>query len=128
VEEASAGLTTAIPPGTRLISLDSWGKGGTGAVVGLSGLAAVEYALDRARVITQIVRTLVGISGSSVERVWLLEEGQPWGMDLMEGGVDNGPVDYATLAGFTSVRPGGQGDPKVRPLRRASVSRPLERR
>jgi spore germination protein GerM len=99
-EEASAGLTMAIPPGTRLISLDSRGKGGIGAVVGLSGLAAVEDALDRARVITQIVRTLVGISGSSVERVWLLEEGQPWGMDLMEGGVDNGPFDYATLGGF----------------------------
>jgi spore germination protein GerM len=99
-EEASAGLTTAIPPGTRLITLDSRGKGGTGAVVGLSGLDAVDDALERARVITQIVRTLVGISGSSVERVWLLEEGQPWGMYLMDGRVDNGPFDYGTLGGF----------------------------
>ena len=99
-EEASAGLTTAIPPGTRLISLESRGKGGTGALVGLSGLDAVDDGLDRARVITQIVRTLVGISGSSVERVWLLDEGEPWGMYLMEGGVDNGPFDYATLGGF----------------------------
>jgi spore germination protein GerM len=97
-EEASAGLTTAIPPGTRLISLESRGR--TGAVVGLSGLDAVDDGLDRARVITQIVRTLVGISSSSVKRVWLVEEGQPWGMYLMEGGVDNGPFDYGTLGGF----------------------------
>jgi hypothetical protein len=99
-EEAKAGFTTAIPRGTRLISLRSRGNGRTGAVIKLSGLDGVHDALDRARIITQIVRTLVGISYGSVDRVWLLEDGEPWGMYLMDGGVDNGPFDYDTLNGF----------------------------
>jgi spore germination protein GerM len=97
-EEAANGLTTAIPAGTRLISLRSRGEGGTGAVVNLSGLDGVDDGIDRARVITQIVRTLVGISYSSVERVWLRENGEPWGMYLMDGGVDDGPYDYSNIS------------------------------
>jgi Sporulation and spore germination len=99
-EEAETGLTTAIPAGTRLISLRLRGYGGSGYVVNLSGLDGVDDALDRARIITQIVRTFVGISSGSVERVWLLEDGEPWGMYLMDGGVDNGPLDYETIRGF----------------------------
>jgi spore germination protein GerM len=99
-EEAAAGLTTAIPAGTTLISLRFRDEGGTGAVVNLSGLDGVDDALDRARMITQIVRTLVGISYGSVKSVWLLADGKPWGMYLMEGGVDNGPFDYDTISGF----------------------------
>jgi spore germination protein GerM len=97
-EEASTGLTTAIPAGTRLISLGSRGQGGTGAVVNLSGLGSVTDGLDRARVITQIVRTLVGISYGSVDRVWLREDGKPWGMYLMDGGVFDGPYDYSNIS------------------------------
>lgn len=33
-------------------------------------------------------------------RVWLLEDGEPWGMYLLDGGVQNGPFDYDTLLGF----------------------------
>jgi hypothetical protein len=98
VEEASAGLTTAIPAGTRLISLRSRGEGGTGAIVSLSGLDGVDDGLDRARIITQIVRTLVGISYGSVNRVWLFNDGEPWGMYLMDGGVYNGPYDYSNIS------------------------------
>jgi spore germination protein GerM len=97
-EEAVNGLTTAIPAGTRLISFRSRGEGGTGAVVNLSGLDGVDDGIDRARVITQIVRTLVGISYSSVERVWLRENGEPWGMYLMDGGVHDGPYDYSNIS------------------------------
>jgi hypothetical protein len=97
-EEASAGLTTAIPAGTKLISLRSRGEGGTGAIVNLSGLDGVDDPLDRARIITQIVRTLVGISYGSVERVWLREDGRPWGMYLMDGAVDDGPYDYSNIS------------------------------
>jgi spore germination protein GerM len=97
-DEAATGLTTAIPPGTLLISLRSRGEGGTGAIVNLSGLDGVDDGIDRARVITQIVRTLVGISYSSVARVWLREDGEPWGMYLMEGGVDGGPYDYSNIS------------------------------
>jgi spore germination protein GerM len=98
VEEASAGLRTAIPAGTRLISLRSRGEGGTGAIVNLSGLDGVDDGLDRARIITQIVRTLVGISYGSVDRVSLFNDGEPWGMYLMDGGVDNGPYDYSNIS------------------------------
>ena len=97
-EEAAAGLTTAIPAGTRLISLGSRGEGGTGAVVNLSGLDSVTDGLDRARVITQIVRTLVGISYGSVDRVWLRNDGKPWGLYLMDGGVFDGPYDYSNIS------------------------------
>jgi hypothetical protein len=92
-EEAETGLTTAIPPGTMLISLRSSGYSGTGFVINLSGLDGVDDGLDRARVITQIMRTLA-------TPVWLLEDGEPWGMYRMEGGVDNGPFDYDTLSGY----------------------------
>jgi spore germination protein GerM len=97
-EEAATGLTTAIPSGARLISLRSRGDGGIGAVVNLSGLGGVDDGIDRARVIAQIVRTLVGISYSSVEHVWLREDGKPWGMYLMDGGVYDGPYDYSNIS------------------------------
>jgi spore germination protein GerM len=96
--EATHDLTTAIPAGTTLLGLDFRGYGGTGAVVNLSGLEAVGGTLDRARVITQVVRTLVGVSG--IERVWFRSDGRPWGMRLMKGGVHDGPYDYGDLGGF----------------------------
>jgi spore germination protein GerM len=96
-EEAAAGLTTALPAGTRLIAIGSRGEGGTGAIVNLSGLDGVDDGVDRARVITQIVRTLVGISAGDVDRVWLREDGRPWGMYLMDGGVYDGPYDLANI-------------------------------
>jgi Sporulation and spore germination len=99
-KEASAGLATAIPIGTTLVSLRSRNEGGTGAIVNLSGLDRVDDSLDRARIITQIVRTLMGISYGSVDRVWLFDNREPWGMYLMDGSVDNGPFDYSTLRGF----------------------------
>jgi spore germination protein GerM len=97
-EEAAAGLTTAIPSSSELLSLRARGRGGTGAVVDLSGLERIADGLDRARVITQVVRTLVGVSG--IERVWFRSDGHPWGMWLMNGGVRDGPYDYDDLAGF----------------------------
>jgi spore germination protein GerM len=97
-EEAAHGLTTAIPAGTRLLGFELRGYGGTGAVVNLSGLEGIGDGLDRARVITQVVRTLVGVSG--IGRVWFRSDGRPWGMWLMKGGVHDGPYDYGDLAGF----------------------------
>jgi spore germination protein GerM len=96
-EERQAGITSAIPPGTELVSL-TWRDFGATVFVDLSGLSTVDHPLDRARVTTQIVRTLVGVS--STQRIWLRENGQPWGMYLMEGGVTNGPFAYETLGGF----------------------------
>jgi hypothetical protein len=51
-----------------------------------------------ARIITQIARTLIGVSG--IERVWLETNGEPWGLTLRDGGVDAGPFDYGDLAGW----------------------------
>jgi spore germination protein GerM len=96
--EEAAGVTTAIPDDAELLSLTYRGYGGTGAVIDISGLIAIEESLDRARVITQVVRTLIG--SGYIERVWLRSEGRPWGMHTMEGGVHNGPFDYDTLQGF----------------------------
>jgi hypothetical protein len=93
VEERAQGLTTAIPSGTTLLSMTSRDEGAA-LVLDLKGLSAVEDGLDRARIITQIVRTLSGVS------VWLRDEGEPWGMWLMDGGINSGPFDYSTLRGF----------------------------
>jgi spore germination protein GerM len=95
--ERAAGFTSAVPPGTEFLSMTSRDDGAT-VVLDLKGLSGVDDGLDRARIITQIVRTLTGVSG--VDRVWLRDEGQPWGMWLMKGGVTSGPFDYSTLRGF----------------------------
>lgn len=96
-EERAQGLTTAIPSGTTFLSLTSTDHGAS-VVVDLHGLSTVDASLDEARVITQIVRTLSGLSG--VERVWLLDDGNPWGRERMDGSVNNGPFDYTTLLGY----------------------------
>jgi spore germination protein GerM len=96
--ELAAGMTSAVPEGTKLLSLTFRSYGGTGAVIDLSGLTSVEEPLDRARVITQVVRTLVSSGG--IERIWLRSDGRPWGMGTMDGGIHDGPFDYSTLHGF----------------------------
>ena len=45
-----------------------------------------------------IARTLIGVSG--IERVWLLNEGRPWGLMLRNGRIVNGPFDYGDLVGW----------------------------
>lgn len=97
-EEQADGITSAIPEGAELVSLTYRGYGGTGAVVDLSSLSSVGESLDRARVITQVVRTLV--ASGYIQRVWLRSDGRPWGMHTMDGGVHDGPFDYDTLRGF----------------------------
>jgi hypothetical protein len=97
-DEQAAGITTEIPEEAELLSLTFRGYGGTGAVVDLSGLSSVGEPLDRARVITQVVRTLV--ASGYIERVWLRSDGRRWGMHTMDGGVHDGPFDYDTLHGF----------------------------
>jgi hypothetical protein len=97
-DEAATGITSAIPEGAELVSLTYRGYGGTGAVVEISNLASVGEPLDRARVITQVVRTLIW--SGHIERVWLRSDGRPWGMHTMDGGIRDGPFDYDTLHGF----------------------------
>jgi hypothetical protein len=51
--------------------------------------------LRTARIITQVARTLIGLS--DIERVTFRSEGRPWGLPLMDGGVEDGPFDYRSI-------------------------------
>jgi spore germination protein GerM len=97
-EEAENGITTVIPEGTRLLSM-TYERHGADETVDLLGLPlAGADVLRQHRIITQITRTLIGVSG--IERVWLLNEGRPWGLSLRNGTIDNGPFDYRDLVGW----------------------------
>jgi spore germination protein GerM len=99
--EREAGTTTAVPDGTRLRSLTFVGPSGAEAVVDLSGLSATAGGVDRVRVISQVTRTLVGLSG--IERVRLRNDGRPWGLWSMSGGMLDEAYDLNRLVGFFHV-------------------------
>jgi hypothetical protein len=104
-DERTRGIMTAIPAGTVLRALQISDEGQ--AVVELSELPANAAAPDRVRVITQITRTLVGLSG--IERVRLRASGEPWGLWWMSGGTADIAYGYDTLVGFSRIcssRPG----------------------
>jgi spore germination protein GerM len=96
-EEAESGITTAIPAGTRLLSM-TFKRHGADETVNLSGLPERVGVLRQARIITQLVRTLIGVSG--IERVWLLNDGRPWGLSTRIQEIINGPFDYGDLVGW----------------------------
>ena len=61
--EEKRGLGTAIPDGTELVSFRIVGN--ATAIINLSGLPQDGSPVERVRVITQITRSLIGLSGSS---------------------------------------------------------------
>jgi hypothetical protein len=89
-----------VPTGAELEALSFRGRGGTGAVIELSGLPPVHEAsaLTKARVITQVARTVIGVSG--IERIWLRAHGAPWDLADMQGDIVDQPTDYERLSGF----------------------------
>jgi spore germination protein GerM len=98
-EERGAGVTTALPAATRLLSLAfraTTAPGGNEAVVDLSGLEGVRDSMRTARIVTQVARTLIGLS--DIDRVTFRSNGQPWGLVLRDGEVVDGPFDYRRLA------------------------------
>lgn len=101
--EKERGLRTAIPDGTKLVSLRIVRN--TMAVVTLTGLPANGSPVDRVRVITQISRSLIGLSG--IEQVRLRNDGKPWGLWLMNGGTADIAYGYRELLGFTRVSGAG---------------------
>ncbi len=101
--EKNRGVRTAIPDGTKLLSLRIIRN--TTAEVRLRGLPADGSPVDRVRVITQIARSLIGLSG--IEQVRLLNNGKPWGLWSMSGGAADTTYGYRELLGFTGV--GGAG-------------------
>ncbi len=101
--EKERGLRTAVRDGTKLVSLRIVRN--RIAVVSLTGLPANASPVDRVRVITQIARSLIGLSG--IEQVRLRNDGKPWGLSLMTGGTADIAYGYRQLLGFTGV--GGAG-------------------
>lgn len=97
-DERAEGITSAIASSVTLRSFRIEGKSG---VVDLSGLPAEAGSIDRVRVITQITRSLVGLSG--IEQVWLRSDGEPWGLWRMSGGVENVAYGYDDLLGFFGI-------------------------
>lgn len=67
-------------------------------MIDLSGLTSVTDPIERARAITQVARTLIGLSDT--DRVTLRSAGRPWGLVTMTGEVIDGPFNYSTLAGW----------------------------
>lgn len=99
--EQAAGIRSAIPAGVALRSFSTRAFGGTEAVVDLSGLPQGADGVERVRVITQVTRTVVGVS--SISRVWLRDDGRPWGLWNMRGEMLDRPHDYAELLAFYRI-------------------------
>lgn len=97
--ERKQGITSAIPEAAEVLTLRMEGTGT--AVVDVDGLPQEANAVERVRVITQIARSLVGLSG--IERVRLRSAGEPWGLWLMSGSVADEDYGYEKLLGFTRV-------------------------
>ena len=99
LNEEAHRVTTAIPEETRILSM-TYKRHGADETVNLSGLPPQKTLnpIEKARIITQIARTMIGVSG--IERIWLEANGQPWGMTLMDGGIYSGPWGYEELVGW----------------------------
>jgi Sporulation and spore germination len=102
-EEQEQGITTAIPEGTRLLSM-TYKRHGADETVNLTGLPPRDTTdfMRTARLITQIARTLIGVSG--IERIWLEADGEPWGLTLRDGSVSAGHFDYGALQAGSSAQ------------------------
>jgi hypothetical protein len=113
--EQAAGLETALPANARIRSFNiEMRPTGSDAFVDLSGLPAADNAgaLLKVRVMTQIARTLIGLS--DVGRVWLRADGRAWGLWDHEGNIRNDPIDYDRLRGFFHIcaaKPGTEAVP-----------------
>ena len=71
-------------------------------MVNLSGLPSANTgALRKVQIITQVARTVIGVSG--VERIRLRSNGMPWDLWTMQGGIVNRLIDYRALLGFYGV-------------------------
>lgn len=103
--ERKRGITSAIPEAVELLAFSIEGRN-TG-VVDLGGLPKAANAVERVRVITQMTRSLVGLSG--IERVRLRSNGEPWGLWQMSGGVADEAYSYEKLLGFSRVCIGKPG-------------------
>jgi hypothetical protein len=113
--ERAAGLATAIPANARIRSFRTEQRAtGSDAFVDFSGLPPADDTspLLKVRVMTQVARTLIGLS--DVGRVWLRADGRAWGLWDHEGNIRNDPIDYDRLRGFFHIcaaKPGTEAVP-----------------
>ncbi|TML17505.1 MAG: GerMN domain-containing protein [Actinobacteria bacterium] len=112
--ERDAGITSAIPKGATLRSFSiapSLSRTSGTATVDLGDMPSVDEtgAVNVARVVTQVARTLIGLSG--IERVRLRVDGQPWGFTSMHP--PNRALDqlwdYRALLGLYGICEGTPG-------------------
>lgn len=108
--ERKRGLLTAIPRRARLISFRlERRRTGTDAFVNLTGIPPIAgvppgkapSVLLRVRVLTQVARTLIGLS--DIARVWMRVDGRPWDLPRMDGRLGDGPTDYDRLRGWWRI-------------------------
>ena len=102
--ERRAGLDTAVPADTTIRSLRIEPRSaGSDAFVDLSGLPPADEAqtLSKVRVMTQVARTLIGLS--DIARVRLRVDGRPWGLRDLQGNIRDDPIDYDRLRGFFHI-------------------------
>jgi spore germination protein GerM len=117
--ERKRGMTTAIPSRARLTSLTLKGRDRAVALISLTGLPPAqgrqgeEASLGmRVRVITQIARTLIGLSG--VARVEISVDRKPWDLWTMDGRIVRTQTGYDRLRGWTRIC--GDRSPEERKL------------
>ncbi len=106
--ERKRGITTAIPDQARLVSLTLKGRERVVAVVNLTRLPSAqgqrgkEATLGmRVRVITQIARTLIGLSG--IVSVEIRADEKPWDLWTMDGRIVRTETDYDRLRGWMLI-------------------------
>jgi spore germination protein GerM len=110
-EEEQEGLRSAL---SDSVALKSFEIRDHVAEIDLSGLPDPAKAdiLQLTRIISQIVRTTHGLS--DVESVRLASGGSAWGLFSMQGEIQGGPYDLATLRSWDKVctaEPGSEATP-----------------
>jgi hypothetical protein len=127
--ERRRGITTAIPTGTQLLSLTLKGPASTLAVADFVGLPPAQGREGhqgslgmRVRVITQVARTLIGVSG--IARVEVRLRGRPWDLWTMAGDIVRAQTDYDRLRGWTRICGGRSPEERCRGFSRCFAALP----
>jgi spore germination protein GerM len=96
--DRKAGITSAIPSETKVVSFSLVRKATAHeAIIELSGLPDVDKAdaVLKARVITQIARTLIGLN--DIHAVRVRAANRPWDLWTVDGGIIDAPTTYDRL-------------------------------